>query len=154
MAKAVKEETHLMAGAVLVVDDDLALRELFARVLRKAGFEVEIACDGVSAIRALERGSFVAMVTDIIMPEKEGIETISEVRRRWRGCKIVAVSGCGVAGFGGYLEIARKVGADAVLRKPVDAQRLIQTIRDLLGPPIEWMGDVPHSEAIRPGVAA
>jgi DNA-binding response OmpR family regulator len=118
----------------LVVDDDLALRELFARVLRKNGFEVEIAGDDVAAIRAFERRAFGVVVTDIIMPEKEGVETLVEIKRRWPASKIVAVSGCGSVGFDGYLAIAASLGADATLRKPVESQQLVRVIKDLLGP--------------------
>src|SRR5437762_1510287 len=117
------------AGGVLVVDDDLALRELFARVLRKAGFTAEVACDGASATRALEHTQFAAVVTDIIMPEKEGLETIVEIKSRWPSCKIIAVSGGGAIGFRGYLDLALEMGADAVLRKPVEANDLIATVR-------------------------
>ena len=119
-------------GSVLVVDDDLALRELFSRVLGKAGFDVETACDGAAAIRELEGRDFGAVVTDIIMPEKEGVETLIEIKRRWPACRIVAVSGCGAAGFGGYLEMAAKLGADATLRKPVELRDLVGVVKGLL----------------------
>ena len=119
-------------GSVLVVDDDLPLRELFARVLRKAGFDVEVACDGRAAIRAFEGREFSAMVTDIIMPEMEGVETIVEIKSRWPSCKIVAISGGGAVGFGGYLDLAGKLGADATIRKPVESHQLIDVVKNLI----------------------
>ena len=118
---------------ILVVDDDADLRELLARVLTKAGFIVDTVTNGEEAVRALEAMSFSAVVTDILMPTKEGLETIIEIKRRWPKCKIVALSGGGRFASGDVLDLAQKFGADAVLRKPVGAGDLVATLDRVLG---------------------
>lgn len=120
------------ASLVLVVEDDPDLRDVLARMLSRAGYLVMTARDGLEAIQAMETGAFVAVVTDLIMPKREGIETIMELKQRWPDCKVVAVSGGGRLAAGDLLELAVKLGADAALQKPVSSAQLVATLSAIL----------------------
>lgn len=119
-------------SAILVIDDDASVREVVSEMLRLEGHEVTIAENGRDAIPLLSAHEFDLVITDLIMPEKEGIETISEIRRTDRRIPIVAISGGGRLGPGDYLETARYIGADATLAKPFARQELLATIEALL----------------------
>lgn len=119
-------------SAILVIDDDASVREVVSEMLRLEGHEVTIAENGSDAIPLLSTHDFDLVITDLIMPEKEGIETISEIRRTDRRIPIVAISGGGRLGPGDYLETARYIGADATLAKPFARQELLATIETLL----------------------
>jgi CheY-like chemotaxis protein len=118
------------SGTILVVDDDAAIRSLFHKILARAGYRVMEAADGAQALAAMSEGGVDLVITDLVMPEKEGIETIVEIRKSYPQVKIAAVSGA----FGGkYLEAASLLGADAALAKPVSEETLVDTVRRLLG---------------------
>lgn len=119
-------------SAILVIDDDASVREVVSEMLRLEGHEVTIAENGREAIPLLAANRFDLVITDLIMPEKEGIETISEIRRTDSKIPIVAISGGGRLGPGDYLETARYIGADATLAKPFARQELLATIEALL----------------------
>ncbi len=121
-------------SAILVIDDDPSVREVVSEMLRLEGHEVTIAENGREAIPMLGRHRFDLVITDLIMPEKEGIETISEIRRTYKVIPILAISGGGRLGPGDYLETARYIGADATLAKPFARQELLATIDSLLKP--------------------
>jgi len=119
-------------SAILVIDDDASVREVVSEMLRLEGHEVIIAENGRDAIPLLSAQRIDLVITDLIMPEKEGIETISEIRRTDSRIPIVAISGGGRLGPGDYLETARYIGADATLAKPFARQELLATIDALL----------------------
>jgi CheY-like chemotaxis protein len=118
------------ASSVLVVDDDPVLGGLISRGLRGAGYEVGEAVDGNGAIKALEKTAYDAVVIDIIMPDREGVETIIEIRERWPNIKVIAMSGGGRMDPEMFLNLARTFGADALLKKPFKLRDLL----DLLAP--------------------
>lgn len=120
-------------SSILVIDDDASVREVLGEMLRLEGHEVTIAENGVEAIPMLTLRRFDLVITDLIMPEKEGIETISEIRRTDTAIPILAISGGGRLGPSDYLETARYIGADATLAKPFARQELLTTIDALLG---------------------
>ena len=119
-------------SSILVIDDDASVREVVSEMLRLEGYDVTIAENGRDALPLLARHRFDLVITDLIMPEKEGIETISEIRRTYEKIPIVAISGGGRLGPGDYLETARYIGADATLAKPFARQELLATIESLL----------------------
>ncbi|MEQ8857713.1 MAG: response regulator [Pseudomonadales bacterium] len=119
-------------SAILVIDDDASVREVIGEMLRLEGHEVTMAENGRDGIGLLHAERFDLVITDLIMPEKEGIETISEIRRTNDTIPIVAISGGGRLGPGDYLETARHIGADATLAKPFARQELLSTIESLL----------------------
>ncbi|MFH1845325.1 MAG: response regulator [bacterium] len=117
---------------ILIVDDDNMVRGMLKMTLEEVGYEVEVACDGCDALRILDGGEFRLMVTDIVMPEKEGLELIREVRRDHPDVKIIAISGGGRNGPQFYLEAAGKFGADFTFYKPVESEQLLSAVQSLM----------------------
>ncbi len=119
-----------MPPSILVVDDDAAVRRALRDVLEKAGYEVREAANGRIALEEHRRSAADVLITDIFMPEQEGVETIGAVRRSYPDLKIVAMSGAAGAGF---LEVARLMGAHATLSKPFLPSQVRETVRAVLG---------------------
>lgn len=118
---------------ILVIDDEEAVRETIRENLEDCGFHVAEATDGEQGIQLISLGDPPDIViTDIIMPKKEGLETIMEIRRKFPGIKLVAISGGGRTKTMDFLEIAEKLGADAILPKPLDLDELEKTVRRLV----------------------
>jgi PAS domain S-box-containing protein len=118
------------AARILVADDEAGVRKFFRLALEQAGYEVTEAENGKQALEQALAGRIDLFITDLAMPEKEGIETIRALRREAPGIGIVAVSGA----FGGTsLSHARMLGADVVLSKPVDAELLLAKVAEVLG---------------------
>jgi DNA-binding response OmpR family regulator len=122
----------LSGKIVLVVDDEAGIRHLIARAVRAAGGETFGAANGRQAMLLLERAYVDLAVVDILMPEKEGIETIMEMKSRSPGLKIIAISGGGRIGPEDFLRLAGMIGADATMKKPLNFKELIATIAFLL----------------------
>ncbi|HVZ68899.1 MAG TPA: response regulator [Rhizomicrobium sp.] len=113
---------------ICVIDDDDLMRQTIGRILREAGYDVIDTKDGDAGITAIERASPKLLITDIIMPNREGIETIREVKRRFPAIPIVAISGGGRLGPDGFLELALKLGADDCLAKPFRPADLLDKV--------------------------
>src|SRR5688500_17655934 len=109
---------------VLVVDDNADLRSMLRLCLEADGFEVEVAANGVHALDLLGRRAADVGVTDLFMPDRDGIETILEVKKRYPQVRIVAMSGWTSTEGSDYLRVAREIGALETLRKPFDPQQL------------------------------
>src|SRR5690606_20671069 len=110
-----------MAGgqSILVVDDDPLLRLIASEMLRAEGYAVDEAEDGDVATRLFEQKHFDLAVLDLLMPNKEGVETIQEIKRRWPGTRIIAISSGGRLDVQYLLPLAKAMGADAVYKKPL-----------------------------------
>jgi CheY-like chemotaxis protein len=117
---------------ILIIDDDEALRRAMRRILERAGHQVREAEDGARGLALYREQEADVVVTDLIMPEKEGIETIIELRESYPGVKILAMSGGGAVGPDGPLTDARFLGADASLPKPFSVEDLQDAIARLL----------------------
>lgn len=118
---------------ILVFDDEPSILLMIKKMLEKAGYEVEVALNGKEGMELFDRNKPDLLITDIIMPEKEGLETIFELRRKYPELKIIAISGGGRIGPDGYLPGAKLLGANAVFAKPLIQKEFLQTISDLLG---------------------
>ncbi|MGO8920265.1 MAG: response regulator [Stellaceae bacterium] len=112
----------------LVVDDDLSYRLFIRQFLELAGLTVIIESNGRLALRRLAEQPVAVLVTDLVMPEIEGLELIEIVRRGFPDMRIVAISGDGPRGDGGYLRVARLFGADATLQTPFSGSELIEAV--------------------------
>ena len=117
---------------ILVIDDDEQMRVLLRQVMEWAGHEVVEAADGRDGMLMQRQHGADLVITDLIMPEQEGLETITALRRDYPGLKIIAISGGGRIGPEAYLPAARELGADRVFSKPFDVQELAETVRELL----------------------
>lgn len=122
-------------GRILVVEDDKSVRELLQEILGRAGHEVVAAKNGKEAIAQYKNSPADLIITNILMPEKEGLETIQELSREDPEIKIIAISGGGQIGPADYLEIARRFGAMRTFSKPFDRKELLQAVADLLEEP-------------------
>jgi len=114
---------------ILVIDDDSLMRRTLARILRADGHDVVTAADGERGMALFRQEKPEIVITDIVMPGQEGLETIITLRRDDTPVKIVAISGSD----GELLDIARLIGADAVIGKPFREQELLSHIRALGG---------------------
>ena len=127
---------------VLVIDDEPEVRDSVRQVLGRAGFEVTTADNGLTGIQQFFDRPADVVVVDIIMPRSNGIEVIREIRSRYPGARIIAITGGGNFGpFGykpgtvvsdAYLASATESGADAVMTKPFHRQELISLVRSLV----------------------
>src|SRR6185437_4623942 len=119
---------------ILVIDDEELVRASLAAVLRRAGHVVTLAEDGEDALGKFRPNRYDLVITDIVMPRMEGIETVRALRRHEPGVRIIAMSGCG-GDRGFYLKAATALGADATLQKPFRASELRQVVEDVLAGP-------------------
>jgi CheY-like chemotaxis protein len=117
---------------ILVIDDDGAFRSMLRRTLQRLGHEVSEAADGSAALRTLREATVDLVMTDIIMPGMEGIETIRALQRDHPQLNVIAMSGGGRIKAEGYLEVAKAFGAVRVLRKPFDREELLAAIEEAL----------------------
>ncbi len=115
--------------SVLVVDDDPSVLKLVSLMLAGAGYRVLEASDGKQAVVRFQEDPTDLLLTDVIMPEQEGVETLSRLMRDYPRLKTIAMSG---AARGRYLRVAGMVGAHAVLRKPFTKEDLLQTVERVL----------------------
>ena len=122
----------MKACSILVVDDEPALRDILSRVLTDAGHRVVGAGNGKEASKALSSGAFDIVLTDVIMPEKDGMQVISELRKKFPLVRIIAMSGGGHVSRDQYLKIAKGLGAHAVLEKPFANQQLLATVEAII----------------------
>ena len=119
-------------ASILIIDDDDALRHTMRKILERAGHRVREAADGARGLTLFRQEASDVVVTDLIMPEKEGIETIIELREGYPWVKILAVSGGGSVDPDGPLTDARYLGADATLPKPFSVEDLQDAVARLL----------------------
>jgi YesN/AraC family two-component response regulator len=117
---------------ILIIDDDFHVRDMLERLLRRAGYDSQLAENGVEALKMHRENPVDLVITDIIMPEKEGIEIISEFRRDYPSVKLIAISGGGRIGPANYLKMAKLLGAERTFAKPVDTSQLLSAIEELL----------------------
>lgn len=117
---------------ILLVDDHLEFLDIQRGLLEEAGYSVVTATNGFKALAAVETQTFDLVITDIIMPGKEGLETIMELRRRYPLLKIMAMSGGGMLGPCNYLELAAKFGAVHSLQKPFSPTTLLDAVATVL----------------------
>lgn len=118
---------------VLVVDDDPDLRESLAQMLEREGYRVDTAADGREALATLREHRYRVVVTDLIMPDQDGIETIFAMGRQSPGTRVVAMTGGGqLEDPEYYLRLALRAGAFRALAKPFAGPDLVTAIRDAL----------------------
>lgn len=117
---------------ILVIDDEPGVRQTVHRILILAGHSVVEAEDGAAALSQMRSEAPAVVLTDILMPGTEGIETIFKIRRALPETRIIAMSGGGQAGNFDFLKLAERAGADAVLAKPFRAVELTEAVDRLL----------------------
>ncbi len=117
---------------ILVIDDEAELRIMLRQMLEHAGHEVSEADNGAVGIEIYQRDTPDLIITDIIMPEKEGVETIIELRRADPALPIIAISGGGRLDATDFLSMAKKLGARHTLTKPFRRDQLLKAVSECL----------------------
>jgi DNA-binding response OmpR family regulator len=117
---------------ILLIDDDESLRGILRETLAHFGHMVIEACNGKQGLELFEQTKPDLVITDIVMPEKEGLEVLMELRRKPSPVKIIAISGGGTTGKVEYLHVAKLMGAAAVLAKPFSVDALMGAVDALL----------------------
>jgi DNA-binding response OmpR family regulator len=119
-------------GKILIIDDEPYILLMLKKMLERAGYEVDLASNGREGLDLFARASADLVITDIIMPDKEGLELIMEMKRQSPGLKIIAMSGGGRISPESYLECARHFGAEKVFQKPFRQKELVSAVRELM----------------------
>jgi len=132
---------------ILLIDDEPLVRQTLSQILQVAGHSTTLAGDGNEGLRLFELGRFDLVITDIIMPDREGIDTIMALRRLAPNVPIVAISGGGRTGNTDFLRVAASLGATATLRKPFDMNELLQLVDKLSKPGRAPPNGTPHATA-------
>ena len=117
---------------VLIIDDEAQIRDMLHQMLTREGYEVVNAPDGKVGMKLCREQPVDLIITDIIMPEKDGIEMILELRHDFPRLKIIAISGGGRLGPDGYLEMAQKLGAHRTFFKPFNRREILDAVEELL----------------------
>ncbi|HOX25839.1 MAG TPA: response regulator [Candidatus Krumholzibacteria bacterium] len=120
-------------ASILVIEDDQEVREYLVAVLSRAGHTVAAACNGRDGVSMFRERPTQVVITDIIMPEKDGIETLLDLRRDHPRLKVIAISGGGRSTPENYLHSARLLGADRAIRKPFKNEEILAAVAELAG---------------------
>jgi DNA-binding NtrC family response regulator len=122
-----------LAQRILIVDDDESMRRMIAEVLSAAGYAVSEASTGKQALRLLTEQDIQLVLTELVMPETEGLQLIQQMHKAEPDVRVIAMSGSPRAAT--YLSVARALGARAALHKPLPVDQLLQTIHEVLAAP-------------------
>jgi DNA-binding response OmpR family regulator len=120
-------------ATILIIDDDESVRVAMRMVLEGAGHKVVAATGGREGLRLGKSQVFDLVISDILMPEFDGIETIRELRKVSQTIKIMAISGGGKTNPEIFLSMAQQLGADGTLMKPFGRTELLAAVEGLLG---------------------
>ena len=122
-----------MSKRILIIDDDIITRKILTESLKSTHREVIASTNGKQGLELYRINPFDLVITDIIMPEMDGLETIQELRLISPTLNIIAISGGGNLIPGHYLGTAKKIGANLIFTKPLDLQALADSVNELLG---------------------
>lgn len=118
---------------ILIIDDDETIRSVFKRFLTGKGYEVAVAADGRQGLRQIEEAAVDLVITDIMMPETDGLEVVMAIRGKETAVPVIAISGGMHAMPMDFLPMAKKFGACDVLYKPVELDDLLGSVEKALG---------------------
>ena len=119
---------------ILIIDDEEQMRGMLRKMLERAGYDVLEAMEGEAGLNLYKSAQVDLVITDLLMPGREGLETIMAFKRENPAVRIIAISGGGRDGVLNFLPAAEKLGAAASLSKPFERQELLATIARVLGP--------------------
>lgn len=138
-----KARMEKVMASILIIDDEEDIRNVLQMILEGDGYDVSIAPNGNVAMDLLRREPVDLLITDIIMPDKDGVSTITEVREYFPEIRIIAISGGGgidpmaykpeAISTTAYLAAATQAGADLVITKPFERDDLLRAVQNLLG---------------------
>ncbi|HNV70789.1 MAG TPA: response regulator [Candidatus Ozemobacteraceae bacterium] len=117
---------------ILIIEDDDQIRKMLRQMLERGGYEVFDAPNGKDGNRAFRKNPVDLIITDIFMPEMDGLETIIELRRDFPQLKIIAISGGARGGSFDFLPIAESFGAAKILKKPFTREEILNAVKEVL----------------------
>lgn len=118
---------------IVVIDDDILGNQMVCRVLKNAGYEVSSAFNGAQGLKIFKKERPDLLITDLYMPEKDGLETIMELRQMDKEIRILAISGGSLnINVIDMLESAEVFGADAIMAKPIQIESFLNKVKELL----------------------
>lgn len=117
---------------ILIIDDEPDILFMLKKMMERAGFVVYLAANGADGLSSFYANTPDLVITDIIMPEKEGLEIIREMKRNQPHLKIIAISGGGRISADSYLETASHFGANRIFQKPFTQSEIVEAARTLL----------------------
>ena len=117
---------------ILIIDDEPQIRSMLTLMLEREGYEVVEASDGVAGIKLYRQNPVDLIITDLIMPNKDGIGMIIDLKKEFPDVKIIAMSGGGLNKPDGYLKGAKKLGAACTLTKPIDREEMLRAVKETL----------------------
>ena len=126
---------------ILVIDDERLIRSMLVTVLTRAGFSAEEASDGIAGLAMLHTYLPDLVITDLFLPNRDGIEVVMELKRSYPHIKIIAMTGGGQTHMTQIGSAAKNLGAEYVLQKPFEKQLLLATVNHALG-----IGPLPSSQ--------
>lgn len=118
---------------ILLIEDDPAVRDTFEIILASGGHQMTTARDGLEGLAQIDQETFDLVLTDIIMPKCDGVEVIRSLRKRADAPPVIAISGGARTSAANYLEVAKLLGAQQILTKPVGAMELLRAVSEVLG---------------------
>ncbi|MEX1021243.1 MAG: response regulator [Litorilinea sp.] len=127
------KKAHRMAR-ILIIDDNAEIRLILAEVLDEAGYTTVTAPSGKHAIDFHLDAPVDMVITDIFMPDTDGLEVIYQFRRRFPDVKIIAISGGGARGLTELLTVAKRMGAQRTFMKPFEWQEILNAVAELVPP--------------------
>lgn len=129
---------------ILVIDDEEDIRVVLQQVLELEGYEVAVASDGREGLAILDQDGADLVITDVIMPGMDGVETLEHIREKWPDMPVIVISGGGnvapmayqpgAIATNAYLESARQAGAALSITKPFERKELVDAVGSLLSP--------------------
>ena len=120
-------------ATILIIEDDDQIRTMLRQVLELEGYRVVTARDGREGTAVFRKRPADLVITDMVMPRKDGMETIMDLRLEFPNVKIIAISGGGRVGPESYLDVAAGFGAARVFSKPFEISKLLDAVREILG---------------------
>lgn len=124
------EETE--TSPILIIEDDPSVQKFLQRALERAGYDVLLAPNGREASKIIQTNVPQLIITDLFMPEKDGIEVLIDIRKSGSDTQVIAISGGGAVNDVAVLHQARLLGAKHVFPKPLDLDALLDAIKSLL----------------------
>ena len=119
-------------NSILIIDDEAPIRSMLRLILEREGYQIIEAPDGIEGIRHYRDHPTDLIITDLIMPNKDGIGMIIELKKEFPDINIIAMSGGGLNKPDGYLKGAKQLGAKYTLSKPIDREELLRVVKDTL----------------------
>lgn len=118
--------------SILIIDDDEQIRRLLREAFEQAGYAVTVAANGVEGTNLYTQSPTDVVILDILMPEKEGLETILDLKREFPAVNIIAISGGSERARVDVLDLAKRLGAKHTLTKPFEIRTLLHLADDIL----------------------